>query len=248
MLLGAALLTSCEKNAVQDITGPLPSARVKFFNFGVNAPNVNFYANDTKMTAISSTTGTEAVTGVASGGVGAGGFYSAITPGQYALKAKIATATDKDLTITTVNGAIADGKAYSFYTSGIYDATAKTTEGFLVEDVFPAAIDFTVTTVRFVNAISNSQPMTLYAKNTVTLVETAVGGPVAYKSAGAFVTLAPGIYDLSTRTTGSATNAIARTAVGFSGGRVYTVGARGDMTVTSTTATTRPQLDNVANR
>lgn len=248
MLLGTALLASCEKNAVQDITGPLPSARIKFFNFGVNAPSVNFYANDTKMTAISSTTGTEAVTGVASGGVGAGGFYTAIAPGSYAFKAKIATATDKDLAITSVTGTIADGKSYSFYTSGIYDATAKTTEGFVVEDTYPAEIDYTAATVRFVNAISNSTPQTLYAKNTVTLVETAIGGPVAYKSAGAFVTLAPGTYDLSTRTTGSTTNAIVRTGVGFSPGRTYTIASRGDMTVTSTTATTRPQLDNTANR
>jgi hypothetical protein len=30
--------------------------------------------------------------------------------------------------------------------------------------------------------------------------------------------------------------------------RVYTVSARGDMTVTSTTATNRPTLDNTANR
>jgi hypothetical protein len=36
--------------------------------------------------------------------------------------------------------------------------------------------------------------------------------------------------------------------VSFSPGRVYTITARGDMTVTSSTATTRPQLDNTANR
>ncbi|MDP9348242.1 MAG: hypothetical protein M3P24_03730, partial [Gemmatimonadota bacterium] len=59
VLLCAATLAACEKNAVQDITGPVPSARVKFFNFGVNAPQVNFYANDTKMTATPSTTGQE---------------------------------------------------------------------------------------------------------------------------------------------------------------------------------------------
>jgi hypothetical protein len=57
-----------------------------------------------------------------------------------------------------------------------------------------------------------------------------------------------GIYDLSTRAAGSSTNIIVRTAVGFSTGRVYTIGARGDITVTSTTAATRPQLDNTLNR
>jgi hypothetical protein len=44
------------------------------------------------------------------------------------------------------------------------------------------------------------------------------------------------------------TNAIARTAVSFSAGKVYTISARGDMTVVSTTATNRPFLDNTANR
>ena len=90
--------------------------------------------------------------------------------------------------------------------------------------------------------------MTLYAKNTATAVEVPVGAAVAYKGAGAFTSLPNGVYDLSTRLAGSATNAIVRTAVSFSSGKVYTIGARGDMTVTSTTATNRPFLDNTANR
>jgi hypothetical protein len=90
--------------------------------------------------------------------------------------------------------------------------------------------------------------MTLYAKNTVTGVEVAVGGDVAYKGAGAFTPLATAVYDLSTRLTGSTTNTIVRTGVSFLGGRVYTIGARGDITVVSTTATNRPVLDNTANR
>ena len=54
-LLAAVLLSSCyEKNAIGDIAGPAPGARIKFFHFGVNAPGMNFYANDAKVTAISS--------------------------------------------------------------------------------------------------------------------------------------------------------------------------------------------------
>ena len=55
-LLAVAALASCdyEKNAVQDITGTLPTAAIRFFNFGINAPAVNFYADGTKLTAISS--------------------------------------------------------------------------------------------------------------------------------------------------------------------------------------------------
>lgn len=249
-LLCAGLLSACGEAPVRDISGPPPAAsRVRFFNFGVNAPGVNFYADATKMTAITSATpGLESTTGIVYGGVGAGGAYSAIEPGDHTLTGKIAAATDKDLAIATSAATIADGKFYSFYMSGFYNTTTKTVDSFVVEDPVVEPTDFTVATVRFVNAISNSTPMTLFAKNTVTGVEVAVGGDVAYKGAGAFTPLATAVYDLSTRVTGSTTNAIVRTGVSFLGGRVYTVGARGDMTVVSTTATTRPFLDNTPNR
>jgi hypothetical protein len=248
VLLCAAVLSSCDKNAVQDITGPVAGARIKFFNFGVNAPGVNFYANDAKMTAISSTSGVESTTGTIYTGVGSGGYYSAIAPGQYTVTGKIAATIDKDLVISKVTATIADAKYYSFYQSGFYDATAKTVDSFLVEDPFLTAIDYTVAYVRFVNAMSNANPMTLYAKSTVTGTEVAVGAAVAYKGSGAFTALPSDVYDLSTRYAGSTTNAIVRTAVSFSAGKVYTIGARGDITVTSTTLTNRPFLDNTANR
>jgi hypothetical protein len=249
-LLCAGLLSACGKAELRDISGPPPAAsRVKFFNFGVNAPGVNFYADATKMTAITSATpGVESTTGIVYGGVGAGGAYSAIEPGDHTFTGKIAAATDKDLVISSAAATIADGKFYSFYMSGFYNTTAKTVESFVVEDPVVDPTDYTVSTVRFVNAISNSSPMTLYAKNTTSGVETAIGGAVAYKGAGAFTPIPTAVYDLSTRVTGSTTNAIVRTGVSFLGGRVYTIGARGDMTVVSTTATTRPFLDNTANR
>jgi len=246
-LLGAALLTACsfEKNAVQDITGPLAGARIKFFNFGVGAPGVNFYANDTKMTAISSATGNESTNGVTYGNAGAGAFYTAISPGTYSIAGKIAATTDKDLAISSISTTIADGKSYSYYLSGIYSTAAKTADAFIVEDPIPA-LDFSTAYVRFVNAISNSQPMVLNVTNTETSAVTAVGSAVAYKSAGAFVAVAPGTYDLGTRIAGASTNAISRTAITFDNGRVYTITARGNMTVT--TGTTAPFLDNTANR
>lgn len=247
-LLCAVALASCEKNAVQELTGTLPGARIRFFNFGVNAPPVNFYANATKVTAISSATGTESVLGVAYGGVGSGGFYAGVDPAQYTFAGKIAAATDKDLAIASVATTLVDGKAYSFYMSGFYDTGAKTVDAFVVEDPFDAAIDFTKSYVRFVNAISNSQPMTLYVKNTTSLAEVPAGAEVAYKGAGAFTAIPAGVYDIGARLAGVGTNAISRTAVSFSAGKVYTVTSRGDITVTSGTATNRPQLDNTANR
>ena len=247
-VLAVAALAGCDNGkGVQDITAPPLSSAVRFFNFGVNAPGVNFYANTTKMTAITSGTGVESTTGINYGGVGSGGNYTGIAPGTYTFSGKIAAATDKDLAISNVQAQIADGKYYSYYQSGFYSTTGKTVDAFIVEDPIPA-LDYSVAYVRFVNAISNSQAMTMNAKDTKTGTVTPVGAAVAYKSAGAFTALPPATYDLSTRVTGAATDAITRTAVTFAGGRVYTITARGDMTVTSTTATNRPFLDNTTNR
>ena len=131
--------------------------------------------------------------------MGSGGFYAGIAPGTYSLEGKISATVDKDLTISRVNTTLADGKTYSFYQSGFYDGTAKSVEAFVVEDPYEANIDFSVAYVRFVNAISNSQPMTLYAKNTTTLAEVPLGGLVAYKSAGAFTAIPSGVYDVGAR-------------------------------------------------
>jgi len=105
--------------------------------------------------------------------------------------------------------------------------------------------------VRFVHAISNANPMTLYAKNQTSGVETAIGSEVAYKGATGFVTIPAGAYDLSTRYAGVTTNAMARTGIQFAGGRVYTITARGDITVASSQAcgaANRTCLDNTTNR
>jgi hypothetical protein len=245
-LLCAAALTSCdlfEKNAVRDITAPLPAANVKFFNFGVSSPGVNFYANETKMTAISSSTGSESTTGVTYGNAGSGGLYVGIDPGQYTLTGRIAAATDKDLAISTVAQSIESGKSYSFYQSGIYNSTTKTVDAFVVEDPIPAAVNVAKAHVRFVHAISNANPMTLSVTNTTTTTATTIGAETSYNGATAFVEVEPGTYNLATRYSGATTNAISRTNVSFSGGRVYTITARGNITTASTVA-----LDNTANR
>jgi hypothetical protein len=250
-LICAAFLAACGENPVQVITSSPAPTRIKFFNFGVNAPSVNFYVNSAKITAVlpsAAAPNAENTTGVSYGGVGAGGFYSGLDPGSYTIAPKIAATVDKDLAIATLTSTLETGKFYSYFMSGFYNTASKSVEGFIVEDPVPAAFDYSVAYVRFVNAISNSTPMTLYARNTTTTTEVAVGGSVAYKAAGTFTSIPVGIYDLNTRTAGSSANAITRTAVSFLAGRTYTIGARGDMTVLSTTATNRPFLDNTANR
>lgn len=266
-LLSAVAVFACgsyDKTGVQGITAPLSGARVKFFNFGVNGPSVNFYANDTKITAVATglcfavtdttvaricnTTGMEATTGTAYGSAGNAGLYGSIAGGQYTLTGRIAATTDKDLPVATAAATLDGTKAYSFYVSGFYDAATKKVESFVVEDPIPADFDFASAYVRFVNAISNSAAMTLYANSTTGGGESAIGSAVTYKTGGTFVKIAPGVYDLNTRLAGSSANAITRAAVSFAAGRVYTISSRGDITVVSTTATNRPFLDNTANR
>lgn len=249
--LGAFALaagTACDKVGPQQLTATAPAARVKFYNYGVNAPGVNFYANDTKMTAIGSATGSESVLGTAYGATAAGGFYTTIAAGQYTFTGRIAAATDNGLPVASVPVTVADGRAYSLYVSGLYNTTTKKADAFFVEDALPDSVPDALAAVRVVNAIYNSAPLILYAKNTTSGVETALGAAVAYKSAGAFVSLPLGAYDLSVRTAGSSTSVATLAASSFGAGRVYTVSARGDVTVTGTTAANRPQLDNTANR
>ncbi|NJD09186.1 MAG: DUF4397 domain-containing protein [Gemmatimonadetes bacterium] len=262
LLVAAAAISGCERNAVQLIAGPVTGgASVKFFNFSVGSPAVNFYLNNVKATAVSSTscyalstlvdslktkclsTGIESTTGTAYGSAGNGGsgWYSDVVPGQVTLQAKIATTTDKGVAISNLQTNVAAGKYYSYYMSGLYDGTAKTAESFIVEDVLPA-VDYTAAYVRFVNASPNASPMTLWAKDRTTLLEPAVGGEVAYKAGGTFKGLPPGSYDLGGRYAGSATNTFSRTAVTISAGRIYTITARGNVLQTSTML-----LDNTAN-
>jgi hypothetical protein len=264
-LLATAVLASCSRDGVQIISAPTPPAGafIKFYNFAVNSPSVNFFANDTKITAISSTsctpvsvppvaacstTGIEAATGTAYGSLGNAGLYSSIDAGQYTFTGRVATATDNGLSVSKLASTVTAPKHYSLFTSGFYDPTAKTTDAFILEDAFPDSIQFVTSAVRFVNAISNSNAMTLWAKNTVTGDSIAIGTNIAYKSGSPFVILPGNVYDLTVRYAGSNTAQILRAGVSFVSSHVYTVTARGDMTVVSTTATNRPFLDNTANR
>jgi hypothetical protein len=239
MLVCCAALAACSKEGAQSISAPAPGAAVKFYNFSTGAPGVNFYANDTKATAISSTNGTESTSGTAFGAVAAGGFYVGLAPGQYTLSGRLTPATaDSGLAIASAPSTLADGKYYSFYLSGPYNTTTKQTDWFMVEDPIPAQIDYANAVVRFVNGVYNGTgPLTLWIKSTVTGDSGAVSGPVAYKAASPFVTVPGIVYDLTARYTGSNTAVISRAGVSFVAGRVYTISAR-----------TGAVLDNTANR
>ena len=249
----AALLSSCklfDETAVQDITDPSDAAttRVKFHNFSPSSVGVNFFANDRKVTAISSTrcsptpaaadvdacktTGFELATGTTFGNAAAGGLYVSLDPGQTTLTSKIANATT---VVSSQTATLESGKFYTFFMSGIYNTTAQTATAFVVEDPIPTTIDYSVAVVRLVNAVSNATgALNLVA--TAAGTTTALGSAVAYQAAGAFVTLAPGIYDFGVRYTGASTNVISRTGLTLEPGRVYTLTARGSTATASTLA------------
>lgn len=249
-LLCAGALAACDKNGIQQLPlAPTPTARIKFFNLGLGAPGVNFYANGAKMTAVFTTTGTETTTGTTYGNAGNAGLYLAIAPGQYSFTGRIADTVggNKDVPVDTLSAAIADGKSYSFYLSGLYDALTKKVDAFIVEDPVPVQ-DFSTAYVRLVHAIYNANPLTLYARpsgDTVTAHWTALGAAVAYKGAGQFVTIAPGVYDLGARFTDSTTNRMTVSGVSLVRGQTYSINARGNNT--ATTGATRDSLSSSTN-
>lgn len=244
-LLLSTILYSCKKNGFQVIDQKIDATtpQIKYFHYGINAPSINFYANTIKVAGVTSATGAESATGIAYGSNYPSTNYSLLAPGTYDFKAQIpSTATaDANLAIATLNSTLASGKFYSLYTCGFYNATAKTSDAFILEDKIPA-VDTSATYVRFVNAVPNAfSAATFSAKNTTTAVETVLATSVNYKTGSEFVKLPQGIYDLIVRLPSSATTTLIGTLIStsISKGRVYTLSARGDITVTSTTATNR---------
>jgi hypothetical protein len=250
ILACAVTLGACSKDAVQIISAPLSGASVKFYNFSMGAPGVNFFSNDVQLTALRSDSGAATKSGTTYGTVAAGGLYSAVPAGQVSLTGRIGTVTDAGVTIATVPTPLVDGKFYSLYLSGPYNAATKSTDAFILEDAMPA-FDYANANVRFVNAIANTpNPMVLWAKSTTVGDSVAIGGTagIGYKGATAFVPIRGDAYDLVVRYPGSNTAVITLAAQSLSTGRVYTISSRGDITITTTTAANRPILNNTANR
>jgi hypothetical protein len=149
VLFGAVALAACGDKTRREeaITGPVPStSAVRFYNYGVNAPSVQFYADARKMTATTSSTcqaaknppvtatdstcltiGIQATTGVSyANGVAAGGLYTAIDPGQYTLMGRTVSSNSSGTAVSSVPATIETGKFYSYYQSGFYNSTTST--------------------------------------------------------------------------------------------------------------------------
>jgi len=256
LALCAVTAAACGDQTVQNITGPVTGAAVKFVNVSVGSPGVNFFAGTSKVTAISSTScqppndttstcrtnGVESTTGTGFAALGNGGLYNSVTPGTVTLAGKIAAATDNGLDIGDVSAQLVDGKFYSFYLSGVYNTTTKKADAFVIEDPVPPAPD-TLTYVRLVNAIAGSQPMALTIQNTTTNATSVPNTGVAYKAAGAFTAVPAGVYNLTGNSTGAVPVA---SNISLVAGHVYTVVARGDPS--STVTANKPAFIVFANR
>lgn len=255
VFLLATLMFSCKKDGINEIDTITTDggAQIKFFNFGVSSPSLNFYADNGKVSAIVSATGTEAATGITYGSVFPATNYSLLIPATYSFNGIVPAlaSINPGVVVAKLSTSIEAGKFYSLYTCGIYNTTAKTTDAFIVEDKIPATNPVSAN-VRFVNTISNaSVGFDLVVKNTTTLVEQVVAANITYKTASNFVLVPNGVYEIYARYTNTTPNIIFRTGtsvVSFIAGRTYTISSRGDMTVTASTATNRPFLDNTSNR
>lgn len=253
LVLAAAALAACGDNGQTNITAPTTGAKVFFMNEAVGSPSVNFFADSTKLTAVLSSAGTVSPVGTGYGQAAAGGYYTQVSPGQHTLAARTAdTTTGKsNLLVSSATTTLEDGKWYSYFQSGLYNTSTGSADAFVVTDAIPSTWDYSVANIRLVNAIYNANPGTLTLTNNDTTIHPTpppivIGGAVAYKTAGAFVAVPPGTYNVSI--TGLAPTGGAVGAIGLTGGRYYTLVVRGDMTVTSSKSASYPTVDLILNR
>ena len=262
-LAGLSLLAACDKNAVQTISAPVDGgAFVRFHNLSVNSPSVNFYANTTKVTAVSSTacspppttpnplcstTGVEQATGTigtAYGSSALGGNYAMLAPGTYTLAGRSAVPADSGTAVSSVNTTVEVGKFYSYFMSGVYAAGTRSTDAFMIEDKLPTTFDYTKSYLRVVNASVNAPAISASTTLQGTTNVISVATNVAYKGASEIVTIPPGLTDITITFTGFAPVTV--TGFGFAGGHVYTMALRGD--VSSGVTANKPAITVFTNR
>lgn len=252
VLLLSTIILSCDKTDIQTIDSPVKESGIKFYNFSVNSPAVNYFANDIKVTSAVSTTGAESgTTGLTYGTVyPANGAYATLDRGTYDFKATrpSTAATDKNLVINKLTANVVEGKNYSLYMCGFYNATAKTTDAFILEDVLPP-IDTGFVYVRFLHVSPNANPVDFIMKRKNGPVgELSIVKNIAFKSGSAFVKIPQGVYDLIIRYPNTSVDVYNRADFSVLKSNVYTFNLRGDITVGGTTATNRTFVDAVNNR
>jgi len=167
-----------------------------------------------------------------------------LTPGAYALVGRSSVPADAGSVVSTVNGTLEVGKFYSYFMSGVYATGTKSTDAFIVEDKLPTTFDYSKAYLRVVNASVNAPPISASTTLQGTTNVITVATNVAYKAASEIVTIPPGLTDITITFTGFAPVTV--TGFGFSGGHVYTMALRGD--VSSSVTANKPTITVFTNR
>lgn len=260
-LLASALLlfSACgDQHTFPDIVrAPLSDhGQVRFYNFVMNGPTVNFYANGVKSTGITSTTGKEAANGVGWGGTHPNIGYVEIPAGN---NVTIESITPKNMLIPTNNinnyeGGIVTSslvipkieplKQYSVYLSGYWDKINKNSKSFYIKDEMPG-VDTASVFMRFVNSgVEEAGDLKFVVTSRDTLVGTIViDEKIPYGTASKFVAVPYGTYNLKVYTTKG--DSLIRNGIVLNPDRVHTFALRGNILSKSPIA---PWIDNVQNR
>lgn len=234
-------LSSCKKNAFQIIDAPPTGPNFRVYNFAVNGPQVNVYVNGVKVSAIGSTTGKESASGIAAYGIfpGTNSYVNIQNDGNVTIKAvtPVNATTNPGVETTSATSNFQNGKYYSFFTTGIYNTTTRTTSSFVIEDKLPA-IDVNFAYVRLVNTVPNAaNGFDLKMTNKATGEVITVSNAIAFQAASEFVKVPDGIYNLTATSTNSPSNyVISRADLTVTKGLVYTLAPRGTVVTASTLA------------
>ncbi|RIJ42340.1 DUF4397 domain-containing protein [Pontibacter oryzae] len=231
------MLGSCEKNAIEDFNDPVNSgAYIKFLHAAPDAPAVNYYLDNTKVSTIAANSaGEEQGMAYAKSPLFPSNYgYANVEAGTRTLQA-ITPAPQGNAVTATNSVTLANGNFYSAFLIG----SAGAYESLLVEDKLPAAT-YGKSYIRFVNLVQaapNSYSATAVKTATSESPETrtAVGEALNFKGNTAYVAVEPtGSYVVELKENGLAGTVIKSSSFSPVGGRVYTLVMHGNYSGTKT--------------
>lgn len=234
VLAAALLFCSCEKNAIESYAVPVADGSfIKLVHAAQEAPMVNLYLGDAKVSAIAPN-----AQGVTLGLSYAG---TAVFPIIYGYANVPAGNTTVQVIDTVKEGGAAEliaSQSIGLEATNNYSAflIGKTGafETLVIKDNLPPS-GYAKTYVRFVN-VMNGAPSgfdvkaNFLATETKPASSTAIGTNVAYKEHTPYIELDPGTYNFAIHVNGSASAYTTMTKITPVAGRVYTFYLRGNYT------------------
>ncbi|MFD2248369.1 DUF4397 domain-containing protein [Pontibacter ruber] len=250
ILAAGFFLGACEKNGIEDHYEPTNTgAHIKMIHAAQDAPMVNMFLNDQKVTALApvvTAAKDTIVTGLSYAGTAvfpASLGYATVPAGNYNVQIIDTTsARGAAQPVSNTSATLNDRASYSAFLIGKKDPGFET---FVVEDKLPDVSDYSKAYIRFVNVMADAPAFDVKAVNKATENTPApvqVATNVPYKGATAYVAIEPGTYDFPIYKTGSTTPYTTMTGVAPSAGRVYTFYTRGIYSETTAPATTNRVL------